>query len=121
MKNILVVEDDFILATDLGETLQELVGGNIRIARSVRDALAAISDEIDLATIDVKVDGEACLAVVNALEEKGIPYVYVTGYPAADHVQLPEAPWITKPVDVAVLRKAIDTVTAKVRGPLENL
>ena len=108
---ILVVEDDYILATDLGETLKELGGRCIRIARTVHEALSAIDDRIQFATVDVKVGGETCLAVVQALMTRRVPFIYVSGYPETDHIRLPEAPWVSKPVDSATLRGAIDAIS----------
>lgn len=80
-KRILVVEDEAAIAMLLEDMLEDLgctiVGpvGNLAEA----DALAR-ADGIDLALLDVNVAGQPIYPVVRTLAERGVPFVFSTGY-----------------------------------------
>jgi DNA-binding response OmpR family regulator len=80
---ILVVEDEFLVAMLLEDILESagcVVAGPIpRIA----DALAAVDRETyDAAVLDVNLAGERIDPVANALSQRNIPFMFVTGYSA---------------------------------------
>ena len=80
-KRVLVVEDELLVALLLEDTLSDagcvIVGPYAR----VREALAAAKGEvIDAALLDVNVADEKVFPVAYALEERGIPFLFVTGY-----------------------------------------
>lgn len=106
---VLIAEDDYFLASDLGETLKELGCTTVRIARTVPESLAAIEQGVQFVTLDIKVGQVSCLEVAECLAARHIPFVYVTGYPEADHASLPRAPWVGKPVDLDRLVEAINS------------
>ena len=81
---ILVVEDEFLVAMLLEEMLEAagcVVAGPIpRIA----DALAAVYRETyDAAVLDINLAGERIDPVADALSQRNIPFMFVTGYSAA--------------------------------------
>ena len=52
-----------------------------RIVPRVNEALAAAQrEEFDLAILDVHLNGQAVFPVADALIERGIPFVFATGY-----------------------------------------
>ncbi len=80
-KRVMVVEDEFILAMLIEEVLTDagwvVVGPFARVA----DALsAARTESIDIALLDVDVAREKVFPVAYVLEERGIPFLFVTGY-----------------------------------------
>ena len=80
-KRVLVVEDEMLVALLVEDMLAEagciVVGPFAR----VRDALAAAKAEaVDLALLDVNVAGEKVFPVAHALEKRGVPFLFVTGY-----------------------------------------
>ena len=80
-KRVLVVEDELLVALLVEDTLAEagciVVGPFAR----VRDALAAVQAEtVDVALLDVNVAGERVFPVAYALEERGVPFLFLTGY-----------------------------------------
>ena len=85
---ILIVEDEYYLATDLAEAIAacdaEVVGpvGTLEDASRVLD-----SERIDRAVLDVNLRGEMSFPIAERLEAAGIPYVIATGYSEAS---LPE-------------------------------
>ena len=107
---VLIVEDEFLLAMEL-ETLVE--GGGcttVGPASSVRQALALINGEHpDIALLDVNLKGERATPVAAALQERGVPYVLITGYSDAQlsEPELRAAPRLEKPVSRRALARAV--------------
>lgn len=70
---------------------------------SVRLALALLADAalLDAAILDVSLGGEMVFPVAEALRERGVPFVFATGY---DRSVMPpvyaETPYCVKPIDV---------------------
>ena len=80
-KRVLVVEDEMLVALLVEDILAE--AGCIVIGPFARvgDALAAVHTEVaDLALLDVNVAGEKVFPVAHALEKRGVPFLFLTGY-----------------------------------------
>jgi DNA-binding NtrC family response regulator len=80
-KRVMVVEDELLVALLVEDMLSEagctVVGPFARVA----EALAAARTEIlDAALLDVNVANEKVFPVAYVLEERGIPFLFVTGY-----------------------------------------
>ena len=103
---VLVLEDDYLIALDLGDLLARLGCAVTHLACSPEQALPHL-DEVGFATIDVKLGADRCLPIVKKLEERGVPFIYVTGYSEPDRPDLPRAPWVTKPATSEDLIAAI--------------
>jgi two-component SAPR family response regulator len=71
------------------------------------DALAAIeADEIDAAILDVNLDGEMVYPLADMLTERGVPFIFVTGYGAESiEERFTHIPVIQKPVERHVLQR----------------
>lgn len=78
--NILMLEDEPLILMDL-EFAAEDVGARALCASSVSEALSILQAEpIDSAILDVTLkDGETCVPVARALDERGIPYLLHSG------------------------------------------
>lgn len=81
-KPILIVEDDYLLATALASSLRgqgvEVVGPS----PSIDDAFRKIRHTAHLAgvVLDVNLDGEMVFPVADELHQTGIPFLFATGY-----------------------------------------
>ena len=79
---LLLVEDDYFIATEFVDALEgkdvEVVGPYPSLAEALA-ALAAES-ELDAAVLDVNLQGEMAFPLADALTERGIRFVFVTGY-----------------------------------------
>jgi CheY-like chemotaxis protein len=102
-RRLLVVEDDYLIAADLANSLEELGIDVVGPAGSVEDALDLVErqgERLDAAVLDINLREERVYPVANALAARGIPFVFTTGY---DAVAIPEAyasaPRCEKPVD----------------------
>ena len=110
-QDVLVVEDDPIIALGLEDTIAELGIATVRVAANVATALAMIEDRApEFALLDVGLVREKSFAIAERLATLGIPFAFATGYgadrvPAAfsDRPRLPK-PCPTESLE-AVLRR----------------
>jgi CheY-like chemotaxis protein len=98
--DILIVEDNFIIALDLEETLRKLGALDIRTASNVATALAAIKERTPrYALLDVNLGVETSFEVATRLVALGVPFAFMTGYGenAPFPPELAQAPRVRKP------------------------
>jgi DNA-binding response OmpR family regulator len=97
---ILILEDDFYLATDAQTWLEEAGAKVLGPTGSVATALDLVrSERIDGALLDINVGNGPSFEVSKALEERGVPFAFVTGYD--DDVipaELKSVPRLQKPI-----------------------
>ena len=116
---VLVVEDEFIIALDLSETVQDLgyelegpYAGN-------EDAFEAIEDQMpDLAILDVfTADGEI-YPLADRLVEAGVPIVFHSGHVTPEEVKAryPDAVACAKPCPPDRLIDAMQEAVGKTGG-----
>jgi DNA-binding NtrC family response regulator len=80
-RRVFVVEDEMLVAWLMEDMLVEL--GCVVIGPAVRvdEALRMIeTSAIDLAVVDVNLNGERSFPVADALAERGVPFAFSTGY-----------------------------------------
>jgi len=118
-KRILVLEDDFYLATDEKALLERAgarVVGPFGIACKERDILSA--GEIDGAVVDINLGKGPSFDLSRVLGEQGIPFVFVPGYDeAAIPDELSPVPRLEKPVRE---RELISTLAKIIAEPLSE-
>jgi CheY-like chemotaxis protein len=94
-EDVLIVEDDPIIALDFEDTILGFGVKTVRTAGSVAKALEMIAARApDFALLDVGLVREKSFAIAERLEALKIPFAFVTGYGA--DVRLP-APFSGKP------------------------
>jgi CheY-like chemotaxis protein len=92
---ILVVEDEMTIAFMIEDMLVELGHHVVEVAMRLPDALRVASDlDVDLAILDVNLDGHRSFPVAEVLIRRGIPFAFATGYGSAGI----EEPFRTHPV-----------------------
>ena len=80
-RRVLVVEDEMMVAWLLEDLLADLGYAIVGPAASVNQALAMIETEaIDVAVLDVNLNGEMSYPIADALVAHAVPFVFVTGY-----------------------------------------
>jgi CheY-like chemotaxis protein len=104
--DVLIVEDDPIIALDLEDTLLGLGVKTARIAGNVAKAIEMIADRApDFALLDVGLIREKSFAIAERLVALNIPFAFVTGY--GPDVHLPPAfantPRLLKPFSTEAL------------------
>jgi len=109
-RRVLVVEDESLVAMLLETILEDMECVPIGPASNVDDGqkLARETDNLDAALLDVNVAGRQVFPVAEALKERGVPFVFSTGYGEGG---LPDE-WrgqltIQKPFTEAAIRDAL--------------
>ncbi|WXU22260.1 response regulator [Bradyrhizobium sp. A5] len=108
--DVLIVEDDPIIAIDFEDRLLGFGVTSVRTVGSVAQALAAIAARApDFALLDVELGREKSFAVADRLTAAQIPFVFVTGYGA--ETSIPAAfkarPRLQKPCSTDALETAL--------------
>jgi CheY-like chemotaxis protein len=109
-RSILLVEDDYLIAMDVEASLQADGAQVIGPAATVPAALALISrtEDIDAAILDINLRGTTSYAIADALQARGVPLIFVTGY---DERVVPARytgiPVCQKPFDLSVCTRLL--------------
>lgn len=108
-QRILVVEDNFIMALDLSQMVEELGGEVVGPAGRLDEGMAlARANEIDGAILDVNLDGANTFNLADGLLAGNVPVIFATGY---DIKTLPDrfgdTPKLSKPFSLDTVKKAV--------------
>jgi DNA-binding response OmpR family regulator len=109
---VLVVEDEYFVAILIEEILEKagcIVMGPVP---RLSEALDAVDhDDYDAAVLDVNLAGELINPVADALSERNVPFMFVTGYGAnALPREYAQRPHICKPFRMAELLGALSNI-----------
>ena len=102
---VLIVEDEFLIASMLEAHLVRLGYAVPPIAATVEDALSTLdAHPVDMAVVDINLAGTMSFPVAAALKARAIPFVFTTGY---GETGVPEEyrafPIVQKPYRIAKL------------------
>jgi CheY-like chemotaxis protein len=106
---LLVVEDEALVAMALEDMLGDLGCVVVDVAGTLARGVA-LADElaIDGAILDINLGGEKVFPVCERLAERGVPFVFCTGYGLAGvPADFATAPTLAKPYDEHRLRKLL--------------
>jgi len=108
-RRILVVEDESLVAMLLETILEDMGVAPVGPASNVDEGLRLAAEEaLDAALLDVNVAGRQVFPVAEALKERGVPFVFSTGYGEGG---LPDewrgTPTVQKPFTEAAIRQAL--------------
>jgi len=112
-RTVLVLEDEPIIAFALEDMLIDhgatpLFCGSLEAAAGTLDRT-----EPDLAILDVNIHGEQSYPIAQRLAERGVPFIFATGY--GDALHPPEfcgVPTIAKPYRMADVEQAFASLSA---------
>ena len=110
-RRILIVEDEFLIASMLEDMLQELGCVIVGIVGRVEQALSfieAYADRLDAATLDINLGGTTSRDIAAALQARGIPFIFTTGYTDEYHLAgFEHHPRVHKPYQTADIDRAL--------------
>jgi CheY-like chemotaxis protein len=107
-KRVLVVEDEPIVAMFVEDMLAELGAETVGPATSLDKALEfARCASFDAAILDMNINGARSRDVALALERRGIPFVFATGYGAESCEDLGQAALLEKPFRIDQVKEAL--------------
>jgi DNA-binding response OmpR family regulator len=79
--NVLIVEDEFLIAMHLENLLTEMGHRVVGTAVSLDEATKLARDgKIDIAVLDINLAGIQSFPVADILHERGIAFVFASGY-----------------------------------------
>jgi len=114
---VLLVEDEMMVALLLETVLIDL-GHQVvgPVARLERGLEVVEREAIDLAVLDVNIDGREVYPIAAALEARGIPFIFTTGYGIDGlHSAYRNRPVLQKPYRSDDLKAAIGRVCDRSR------
>jgi DNA-binding LytR/AlgR family response regulator len=115
---VLIVEDDFLLAVNLAEVVQQELNAEPVLVASVAEALQIVPDKIApekiaLAFLDIEILDGKSYPIARKLIEYNVPVIFVSGN---EHSSLPEdlkdVPFLPKPVASGRLVKLAKTLSS---------
>ncbi len=112
-----MLDDDLLIALDIEQVLQGAGASEVTCVATLADALAAVRDEppFAVAVIDIDLGAEDSMTIAAALQERGVPFVFLTGLNDDDPRvrQYPQAPVVEKPYQIDQLLAALDRAISK--------
>ncbi|NKF21001.1 response regulator [Solimonas marina] len=111
-KRVLVVEDEPLIGMLLEELLRifgaQIVGPATHLDQALR---MARFEGVDAAVLDINVDGELSYPVADVLRERGVPFVFATGYGRGTlSASYAETTLIEKPYRAEQLHAALEKI-----------
>lgn len=117
-KHILVVEDEYFIASDVKRALKQAGAEVLGPVGSLEEGVALAEGPIDAAILDVNLEGTFSYPIADRLAEGDVPYLFVTGY---DSWALPDAyreiPRVAKPFSVPALIEAVGKLVVAKDSP----
>lgn len=114
---VLVVEDEALVAMLLEDMLGDLGCQVVATASRVDPAVLVARDPgqpIDVAILDVNVAGESIAPVVQALADRGVPFVFATGYGASGAPEgFRDRPTLQKPFGMNEVESRLREATSR--------
>jgi DNA-binding NtrC family response regulator len=98
--SVLVVEDDFLVLSELEAVLREAGADAIHCCRTIRQATAMLDQKKTMAAIlDVRIGGDSITPVARTLVQRGTPFLFYTGQINGDRImaEWPDRPVLSKP------------------------
>ncbi len=104
---LLLVEDSTLLALELESGLVEAGATVVGATGDPDEALSMAEADIDVAVLDVNLGGRLVTPVAERLAQRGIPFVFATGYGEQGAPQGFNAPVVRKPYNIQQIIRAV--------------
>ena len=110
---VMVVEDEVIVAMLIEDMLVDLGYDVVALSTHLDEALTfARTMPLDVAVLDVNLNGRESFPVADALRARGVPFVFATGYgPKILGPAYADVPTVQKPFQLADLQQILDRAT----------
>lgn len=112
-RRILVAEDEYMSKLILVDLLEELGATVVGSVSSVDGILRAVDDHRpEIVTIDISLRGKRAYGAAASLQERGVPFVFITGYSGLPGCpsELRDAPRLRKPFTLEELATVLNAV-----------
>ncbi len=120
---VLVVEDNSLLAEVISDFILECELQPVGPALGLESGLAMAREGVfDAALLDINLTGRFCFPICNTLRDRGIPFVFLTGYEhlAVVPPRFRSTPLVCKPFEPEELKRALTMILngQRMEGPL---
>lgn len=106
--DVLLVEDEFMIAVDAQDILGALGARSVLVASTYAQAEQRITqDRFDIAVLDVNIHGVMSFPLSEKLRERGIPFLFATGYNLNDRDGSETRICVFKPYDQERMREGL--------------
>ena len=117
-RRVLIIEDEFLISMDLEESLRQhgvvIVGPAATLDRAL--LLAGTECAPDCALLDINLQGDMAFPVADALAQRSVPFMFLTGY---EEVVIPtrydDVPRYKKPFNYAAVMAALSRLLTEKR------
>lgn len=115
--NILIVEDEYLIADMLGIMLKRNGYSQIVHADTLEKATESLEKEPDVCFIDIRLNGENGIDFAKILQQREIPFVFITANNEMETIRLaaltnPQA-YLSKPVNEKDLIATLEIIRAR--------
>jgi len=117
---ILIVEDNFVVADALRYLIDGYGGSVTAIVPTVQRAYEALdAGHVDVAVLDINLNGASVVPLADHLLERGVPFVFLSGYGGEELLpeHLRSHPRFDKPVEAERLVRALLQLTRRDPAP----
>ena len=107
---VLIVEDEYLIATDLQRVVEDAGAERVLLARSTASAVGFLhaSHRIDACILDLKLGDEDGRPLAQELLKRGIPFVVATGMGVDVDLDLADLVMVQKPYSDAQVVEALN-------------
>ncbi|WP_448044064.1 response regulator [Bradyrhizobium liaoningense] len=109
-RRILVVEDEYFLADDIGAALRTLGAEIAGPVGDIKDATAMLHGGVALdgAVLDVNIRTEMIFPIARELRARDVPFVFTTGYDKVSIApEFHDVPLWEKPIDIVAMTRTL--------------
>ena len=115
-RRVLVVEDEILVATTIECEVQGAGAEVVGPAYTLSEALELANEPIDIAVLDINLGAAKVWPVCEALDNRGVPYVFSSANAFGEHAVPPPfaaAPRFDKPVRMAAMLRTLAELTSR--------
>jgi CheY-like chemotaxis protein len=115
--SVVLLEDEYLIALDAEHNLETLGVKSVRVVNTLAGAAAiAESGDVDVAILDLNINGEMSFEVAGMFRKRGIPIVFASGYELRNRID-PDledtAVHLRKPYTTESLKGALEAALRK--------
>jgi CheY-like chemotaxis protein len=115
--SVVLLEDEYLIALDAEKNLEALGVKSVRVVNTLAGAAdIAEAGDVDVAILDLNINGEMSFAVAEIFRKKGIPIVFASGYELRDRFDADlegAAVHLRKPYTAEGLKDALEAALSK--------
>ena len=114
--SVMLLEDEYLIALDAEENLAALGLKDVRVVNTLAGAaVIAERGDIDVAILDLNINGEMSFGIAEMFRERGVPVVFASGYELGNRIDadLGDAVHLRKPYTSETLKEALEAALSK--------